>query len=536
MSNKFLGRLLLGVAFVVPLLLSCSRIEPQAGAGREIRFRVAAVKSTDTSLEQGDAVSLFAGAPVNAVNVKLTYTSAGNLTPATAITWGEGQTTASAFTAIYPYSSTYESTDNLNFTVKADQSSKANFCASDLMVASTSAKPSDAAVALAFKHRLAKLEISVENLTGEELKSLTVKNVCLSYDLTSKQAAGNGQIIGHPLQGGAKYEIVLAPQTASPEIVVVTSTGKSYEFKIEAAATLAEGSRSTTSISVGGGDVPPTPPTPSGTSTRPWFEMPGATDADADGVDDSNSSYYYAYHHFSNGSRSIRNYSVCFSSTHHCPLWVAAPRHSSYKGSSGRTEAYKADPDIPSSIQYSSKSVGDGCNKGHMLSSASRTISSACNQQVFYYSNIAPQYSDGYNTGGGGWNLVEDFADGQVCSDTLYQVIGCYFEKYTDAYGYSASPKKISFGGRSDVSCPTMFYTVLLRTKKGNSGKAVSACSASELQCVALVRSHNSGLKGQKVSSKEMMSVSDLEKITGFKYFVNVPNAPKDSFNSNDWL
>jgi len=33
-----------------------------------------------------------------------------------------------------------------------------------------------------------------------------------------------------------------------------------------------------------------------------------------------------------------------------------------------------------------------------------------------------------------------------------------------------------------------------------------------------------------------MMSVSDLEKITGFKYFVNVPNAPKDKFTVSDWL
>ena len=31
------------------------------------------------------------------------------------------------------------------------------------------------------------------------------------------------------------------------------------------------------------------------------------------------------------------------------------------------------------------------------------------------------------------------------------------------------------------------------------------------------------------------MSVSDLEKITGFTYFPNVPNAPKGSFSASDW-
>jgi DNA/RNA endonuclease G (NUC1) len=170
-----------------------------------------------------------------------------------------------------------------------------------------------------------------------------------------------------------------------------------------------------------------------------------------------------------------------------------------------------------------------------MLGSDERTSSSATNKQVFYYTNIAPQLSSGFNTGGGGWNILEDWVDTQVCADTLYEVVGCYFDKYTDAYGYTVSPSTISFGGRSDVSMPTMFYYVLLRTKRGSSGKAVKNCSADELQCAAFVRSHTNSLKGQKVTSREMMSVADLEKITGFTYFANVPNAPKSTFTPSDW-
>ena len=124
--------------------------------------------------------------------------------------------------------------------------------------------------------------------------------------------------------------------------------------------------------------------------------------------------------------------------------------------------------------------------------------------------------------------------DGQVCSDTLYVVIGAYFDTYTDPRGYTGSPKKISFGGRSDVSRPTMFYYLLMRTKSGSSGKALSECTASEIKCAAFVRSHETP-KGTKVSSQEMMSVSDLEKITGFTYFPNVPQAPKNSYNASDW-
>lgn len=253
---------------------------------------------------------------------------------------------------------------------------------------------------------------------------------------------------------------------------------------------------------------------------------------------ESNSDYYYAYHlcpDLTIRGNKARNYTVCFSAEHHCPVWVAAPRHACYEGTANRTNAYKADPDIPSGIQYYSKSTDSGCNKGHMLGSAERTCSRAVNEQVFYYSNIAPQYSSGFNTGGGGWNLLEDWIDTKVCTDTTYLVIGTYFDRYEDRYGNTASPKKISFGNRNDVSCPTMSYIAVLWTKKGNTGKSVMECSADELMCAAFVRCHNNALKGKQVSSKDMYSIAELEELTGFTYFPNVPNAPKDSYKASDW-
>ena len=272
-----------------------------------------------------------------------------------------------------------------------------------------------------------------------------------------------------------------------------------------------------------------------------WAELPAIVDANGDGIHDNNSDLYYASHLCAGGEKNAqkngtaRNFTVCFSAEHHVPMWVAAPRHDCYESGAKRTDAYAKDPKIPADIQYNSKSTGGGCNKGHMLGSAERLSSTATNKQAFYYTNIAPQFSSGYNTGGGGWNTLEDWVDGQSCADTLYQVIGCYFDRYTDGYGYTVSPKKISFGGRDDVSLPTMFYCVLLRTKSGNTRKSVIDCSASELKCAAFVRSHTNSLKGQKVTRSEMMSVADLEKLTGFTFFANVPNAPKSTLNPSDW-
>jgi DNA/RNA endonuclease G (NUC1) len=271
-----------------------------------------------------------------------------------------------------------------------------------------------------------------------------------------------------------------------------------------------------------------------------WYETPAMniTHSGSYMYNTSDPTQYYAIHMCSGdekgpGGKTARSYTVCYSAEYHCPVWVAAPRHAMYVGSAGRNDSYRRDPDIPADIQYSSTSTGGGCNKGHMLGSAERTSTKATNRDVFYYPNIAPQLSANFNTGGGRWNVLEDYVDTQVCADTLYEVLGCYFERYTDAYGQTQTPSTITFGGRNDVSMPTMFYYVLLRTKSGNSGKALKNCSADELQCVAFVRSHVN--VRQAVTSRELMSVADLERITGVTYFPNVPNAPKNSFKASDW-
>ena len=291
----------------------------------------------------------------------------------------------------------------------------------------------------------------------------------------------------------------------------------------------------------GGGNEDIPTPVPGQSGKYGWYELPviNYTQSGSYMIDSKDRNLYYAHHLCAGnekgpGGQKARNYTVCFSAEHHVPVWVAAPRHKMYQSGASRTDAYAKDPSIPSDIQYNSKSTGGGCNKGHMLGSAERLSSTATNKQVFYYSNIAPQYTDTFNTGGGGWNTLEDWVDGQVCSDTLYVVIGAYFDKYTDRRGYTDSPATISYGGRSDVSRPTMFYYILMRTKSGSSGKALKDCTASEIKCAAFVRSHKTP-KGVKVSEQDMMSVSDLEKITGFTYFPNVPQAPKSSYRAADW-
>lgn len=257
-----------------------------------------------------------------------------------------------------------------------------------------------------------------------------------------------------------------------------------------------------------------------------WFELPGQVDKDHDGIDDNNPDYYYS-HTFRADSKGIRNFSCCYSKSKIHPVWVAAPLHKCYKGSSGRSGSYKPDPGI---YCTQAGSWGGPYNRGHMVGSSERTVSSATNSQVFYYSNIGAQLSSGFNNGGGRWNNLEDFVDTKYCSDTLYTVIGCIFDTWTDRNGNTVQPKTYS-----GSAIPTAYYKALLRTKSGNTGKSLKNCTADEIMCVAFIVTHDNDHKGVKPSASDMYSISELEELTGLTYFVNVPQAPKSTYKASEW-
>ena len=127
------------------------------------------------------------------------------------------------------------------------------------------------------------------------------------------------------------------------------------------------------------------------------------------------------------------------------------------------------------------------------------------------------------------WDATKNSSVG----DTLYVVVGAYYKTWTDSYGNTASPKKAAFGGQQ-AGVPTMFYYAMLRTRNAKSGKSVLRCSREELQCAAFVMSH-AMQKGHKPSRSDMRSVAEVERLSGFQFFTNVPNAPKDTYNPSDW-
>ena len=271
-------------------------------------------------------------------------------------------------------------------------------------------------------------------------------------------------------------------------------------------------------------ESPAEAPAPKGkTAHAGWAELPTQ----------KASNDIYITSHLLGDSR--RNYTVCYSLEQRAPLWVAAPVHRTYKGDVKRVDNYDFDPTLPVNIQITlNRSYGD-YTRGHMLGSGERTTSREMNNQTFYVTNIAPQLRDGFNERGGAWNNLEYFVDRQICADTLYVVTGAIYDDFTAPDGTNIKARTtVNKNDNKRVGVPTAYYKALLRTKSGRTGKSIVECKASELKCAAFIIPHRSDV-GHKPTVEDMISIKELERLTGVNFFANVPNAPESKAEAKDW-
>ena len=271
-------------------------------------------------------------------------------------------------------------------------------------------------------------------------------------------------------------------------------------------------------------ESPAEAPAPKGkTAHAGWAELPSQ----------KTSNDIYITSHLLGDNR--RNYTVCYSREQRAPLWVAAPVHRAYKGDVKRVDNYDFDPTLTVNIQITlNRSYGD-YTRGHMLGSGERTASREMNNQTFYVTNIAPQLRDGFNERGGAWNNLEYFVDRQLCADTLYVVTGAIYDDFTAPDGTNIKARTtVNKNDNKRVGVPTAYYKALLRTKSGRAGKSVMECKASELKCAAFIIPHRSDV-GHKPTVEDMISIKELERLTGVNFYANVPNAPESKAEAKDW-
>lgn len=183
-KNKFF----LSLATIVAALTfaSCSSDEPettpQPEKARTISFTTSLAQTRATSDPQGEtslstssSLAIWAinqsgsSALTNGNNEQYSVDGSGNLTPTTAantMTWPDDATLD--FYAYAPYNNSYAYNSANTFSVAADQSTEANYLASDLVLAQATNKTysSETPVALSFKHLMSKINITINKASG----------------------------------------------------------------------------------------------------------------------------------------------------------------------------------------------------------------------------------------------------------------------------------------------------------------------------------------------------------------------------------
>jgi endonuclease G len=257
-------------------------------------------------------------------------------------------------------------------------------------------------------------------------------------------------------------------------------------------------------------------PTPLGN----WLELPEIISQDGQKVISHSISIVAG-----NTNRTVRSYSMLFDTKEKIAYWVAYPLHNSYIGSAGRSEGWAFDPALPQSEQgnFTSgfPSLGySGFDRGHQIPSADRTITRAANEQTFYYTNMTAQNS---TLNQGVWANLEDQCRSWMPKyDTLYVVTGALLK----TAGNNEEVTHMKDHSNNQIAKPNYYYKVLLG-KSGNTYKSIGFWF------------ENKSYQSNKNFINYAKSVRDIEKLSGFNFFSNLPQSTQDevesAFKAQDW-
>lgn len=251
---------------------------------------------------------------------------------------------------------------------------------------------------------------------------------------------------------------------------------------------------------VSGGDDPDPDPWP-GLESDPyqsgWLELPAVTEQEGTA---------FVYHMTDIDGQTKRNYSMFYDAARRIALWVAYPLCHEYMGS-GRTDDWGFDPKIPDRYEpvlYRGWPEG-GFDRGHQIPSGSRNANTDMNRQTFYFTNMTAQVSR-FNQGL--WANLENRVRGfvSVC-DTLYVVTGPIFD--------SGEPERWTEDNAGNpVAVPDGYFKAVLSY----------SVSSSAYYSVAFVYDNEEYSRSNPTAS-DMCSVSEVEAITGFTFFNNLPQS-----------
>lgn len=204
------------------------------------------------------------------------------------------------------------------------------------------------------------------------------------------------------------------------------------------------------------------------------------------------------------------------------PNWVSWHLDSSWIGGASRQDDYRSDSDLPSGWYRvgSSSYSGSGFDRGHHTPSGDRTSSIPDNSATFFMTNMMPQ-APGNNQGP--WERLESYSRKLVGQgNELYIFMGGYGSGGTGDNGFASTVD----GGR--VAVPAYTWKVIVVLPMGESD--LSRIDANT-RAFAVIMPNNTAIRPD-AWQKYLATVDQVEALTGYDFFSNVPVAIQNQIES----
>jgi endonuclease G len=201
------------------------------------------------------------------------------------------------------------------------------------------------------------------------------------------------------------------------------------------------------------------------------------------------------------------------------PNWVSWELDNSWLGSASRG-SFKTDT-LPSG--WYAVSTGDytnsGFSRGHMCPSADRTVTEADNDSVFFMTNIIPQTQA---NNGGPWEQLETYCRNlAIAGNKLYIISGPNGTGGTGLNGY------MTVLSNNKVAVPAKTWKVIMVLPAGTNDVARVTTST---RCIAVIMNNDLGPFTNWGDYR--VSVRDVETLTGYNFYSNVPQSIQDAIET----
>ncbi len=198
-------------------------------------------------------------------------------------------------------------------------------------------------------------------------------------------------------------------------------------------------------------------------------------------------------------------YTLSYSEEHEQAEWVAYELKKDQLSHTNHERPYFIDdPEAETGSASWRNYKRSGYDKGHLCPAGDRRFSVGAFNETFYTSNISQQLND-FNAGV--WNRLEQ--------KTRY-----WASKYDGVYVVTGGvlTEGLETIGNENVSVPKYFYKILLDRSRG------------EYKVIAFLVPHEDS---EKPINKFVVSIDEIEKMTGINFFPKLPDAIEDKLEKS---